>query len=330
LRYPFIVWLQKCALRNQKPISMDIIHCNPAQEFQEQRNLPQKKQATNDRSPLEKLIAILQDGASKGKKKGWYLKELRVTDKEKKRLSNVETQRLWTEVQLLESYLNYSQSRKQRWKKNNITGKFMKSSATSKALTTTYLVETAYGRGNLFLLRLRKKARGSDGSISSVIPPKGKKNDHIDRHRCIIEDREMAKSKYTAKHLYALNARRDDLAKFSTQSREAHRERYKKAADEYDELETDSTKRNWEMVAREHDEQQPNIKNRIIEALKANPKVSWQALEETIQHWCSASTIWRWVTSLAGYKCYCPRKGHIFNSLVTFETIGRGLEQGSI
>jgi hypothetical protein len=45
-------------------------------------NFPQKKQATDDRSPLEKLIAILQDGASKGKKKGWYLKELRVTDKE--------------------------------------------------------------------------------------------------------------------------------------------------------------------------------------------------------------------------------------------------------
>jgi hypothetical protein len=34
------------------------------------------------------------------------------------------------------------------------------------------------------------------------------------------------------------------------------------------------------MVARKHDEQQLNIKRRIIEALKANPKVSWQALEE--------------------------------------------------
>jgi hypothetical protein len=193
----------------------------------------------------------------------------------------------------------FSEQQKKRWKKNIITGKFMKSSATSKALTTTYLVETAYGRGNVFLLRLRKKARRSDGSISAVIPPKEKKNDGIDRHHCIIEDREMAKSKYTAKHLYALNARRDcrdDLAKFSTQSREAHHERFKKAADEYDELEPD-TKRNWDMVAREHDEQQLNIKQRIIEALKANPKIYWQALEETIQHWCSASTIRRWVTS---------------------------------
>jgi hypothetical protein len=54
----------------------------------------------------------------------------------------------------------------------------------------------------------------------------------------------MAKSKYTAKHLYASNACRDDLA-------------------EYDELET-NTKRNWEMVAREHDEQQLNIFNSLI------------------------------------------------------------------
>jgi hypothetical protein len=63
-----------------------------------------------------------------------------------------------------------------------------------------------------------------------------KKNDDIDRHHYIIEDQEMAKSKYTAKHLYALNACRDDLAKFSTQSREDRHERYTKAADEYDEL----------------------------------------------------------------------------------------------
>jgi hypothetical protein len=180
-------------------------------------NLPaQKKQAIDDRSPIEKLIAILEDGASKGKKKGWYLKELRVTDKEKNRLSNVETQRLWTEVQLLESYLNYSQSRKPR-RKNTISGKFMKSSATSKALTLTYLVQTAYGRGCCFLARLRKKARESDGSIGAVIPLKEKKNDDIDHDHCIIEDREMAKSKNTAKHLYALNACRDALAKFSTE-----------------------------------------------------------------------------------------------------------------
>jgi hypothetical protein len=106
---------------------------------------PQKKQVIDDQSPIEKLIAVLQDGASKGKKKGWYLKEIRATtstDKDKERLSNDESQRLWTEVQLLESYLKYSQSGKPKWKKNRITGKFLKSSATSKALTTTYLVRS--------------------------------------------------------------------------------------------------------------------------------------------------------------------------------------------
>jgi hypothetical protein len=119
-------------------------------------NLPGKKQFTDDRSPLERLINILQDGACKGKKKGWYLKELRVTDKGKTRLSKVEIQQLWTEVQLLECYIKHSQSREPR-RKNNRTGKYMKSSATSKALTsTTYLVETTYGRSKSFLWRLRK------------------------------------------------------------------------------------------------------------------------------------------------------------------------------
>jgi hypothetical protein len=43
----------------------------------------------------------------RARRKGGILKEHRVADKEKNRLSNVETQRLWIEVQLLESYLNY-------------------------------------------------------------------------------------------------------------------------------------------------------------------------------------------------------------------------------
>jgi hypothetical protein len=151
-----------------------------------------------------------------------------------------------------------------------------------------------------------KDARGDDGSISAVIPMKEKNNADNDQHHGIIENRDLAKCKYTSKHLYALNACRDQLAKFSATSREANIERYKKAADDYDELEVD-TKSNWEMVARQHDEQQPTIKRQIIEAIRANPKVSWQALEETLQHWCSATTIWRWVTSFAGYKCYCER-----------------------
>jgi hypothetical protein len=48
-----------------------------------------------------------------------------------------------------------------------------------------------------------------------------------------------------------------------------------------------------------HDEQQPTIKDRIIQGLKANPKISWEKLEELVGRWCSASTIWRWVTSHA-------------------------------
>jgi hypothetical protein len=53
------------------------------------------------------------------------------------------------------------------------------------------------------------------------------------------------------------------------------------------------------LTPRRHDEQQqPMIKSRIIEMLKRNPKISWEALELAIDRWCSASKIRRCVTSL--------------------------------
>jgi hypothetical protein len=54
------------------------------------------------------------------------------------------------------------------------------------------------------------------------------------------------------------------------------------------------------LEARKHDEQQPTIKDLIIQGFKATPKISWDKLEKQVGRWCSASTIWQWVTLHVG------------------------------
>jgi hypothetical protein len=54
------------------------------------------------------------------------------------------------------------------------------------------------------------------------------------------------------------------------------------------------------LEARKHHEQQPTIKDLIIQGFKATPKISWDKLEKQVGRWCSASTIWQWVTLHAG------------------------------
>ena len=283
--------------RKRKAVA--VLDCSP----------PEKKAAKDDRSPLEKLVDTLQDGALKSKQKGWYLKMIRGTSEGPKRMTDTEDRRLLHEAALLSSYSAIVSKPVQKKSKE---GKFKKTSAKSKGATLTYLVETAYGKGKGYLVALKKRAKraGNDGI---ELPPKNQRKEAAERleaategYNCVIENREMAKEMYTAKYLYTTNRCREAIANYENQSRDDHIRRQQEAAEEYDKLNKDE-KMLWEMKAREHDEKQPHIKYIIIEHIKKNPKISWHALEKRIDYWCSASTIWRWVTSFAGYKCYCER-----------------------
>ena len=59
--------------------------------------------------------------------------------------------------------------------------------------------------------------------------------------------------------------------------------------------------------SRLHLAQQPFIKDRIIDLLQTNNNASYVQLESSINNWCSAETIRRWVTSRPGYKLYRER-----------------------
>jgi hypothetical protein len=268
-----------------------------------------KKKTNNRKMPVEILVERLQHGSRYRLKKGWYCAQERSKraaagregENGKKRLSRTEQQQLLIEVLLLESY---NKSKPEVVQGHGQRGVFLKTSATSKGATLAYLVSTAWGRANNYLYRLKKKAMAEDGSVSTVLPATPNKSDSTnDEQFAVITSRELAKSIYTPKFLFALDqCRHEKNRNLDLQStKQGYQERHAIALDKYDHLTPDRRKR-WEMEARGHDEEQPLIKSRITEMLKRDPKISWESLELGIDRWCSASTIRRWVTSFDGFE----------------------------
>jgi hypothetical protein len=63
----------------------------------------------------------------------------------------------------------------------------------------------------------------------------------------------------------------------------------------------------WESKSRSQILRQPHIRDNIIEAMRANPSKSFDQIAEDIGHWCSASTIHKWIQSHHGYTTYAQR-----------------------
>ena len=123
----------------------------------------------------------------------------------------------------------------------------------------------------------------------------------------MLENRELAKTIYTARHLYAKNYCLVEAKKANCRGETiVHATKYKEALLAYDNLDEDNLKY-WAKAERDHDEKQPHVKYWIIDHVKKNPKISWQKLEDKIEGWCSDDTIRRWMLSFAGYKTYCER-----------------------
>ena len=66
----------------------------------------------------------------------------------------------------------------------------------------------------------------------------------------------------------------------------------------------DVVKEYWESHARDIVEQLPVIRQRLFDALRKDSIIPYDDLANYIQHWCSASTISRWVMSIEGFTMY--------------------------
>ena len=129
-----------------------------------------------------------------------------------------------------------------------------------KAHTLRYLVETGYGKGKMDFPRLRQEAVDESGSQDVVL---GEKQPSHLLARSVIEDWGFSRTKYTAKHLFALNKCRRDTSTFVSYNPKEYKTQLVTYRGEYDLLDA-SEKELWELNARQHDEMQPSIKHQIV------------------------------------------------------------------
>ena len=73
------------------------------------------------------------------------------------------------------------------------------------------------------------------------------------------------------------------------------------------ENESEVVKKHWEAQRREHVKIQPKIKGQLMDALRKNNSISYGGLAGSINQWCSAATIRRWVISREGYNLFTER-----------------------
>jgi hypothetical protein len=125
----------------------------------------------------------------------------------------------------------------------------------------------------------------------------------------VIEDRAYAQATYTATYLFTLDCvKRTKQATYHDRwpPNEQVRE-WKMPAARAWKYATKAQREVLDMKAREHDNQQPLIVERVIQSLQTNASKSCGAVSLDIGEWCSATTIQAWLASFKSYSVYVER-----------------------
>jgi hypothetical protein len=124
----------------------------------------------------------------------------------------------------------------------------------------------------------------------------------------VIEDRAYARATYTATYLFTLDYVKRTKTTYHDRwpTNDQVREWKARAARAW-KYSTMTQREVWDMKAREHDNQQPLIAERVIQSFQTNASKSYGAVSLDIGEWCSASTIQVWVASFKSYSIYVER-----------------------
>jgi hypothetical protein len=126
----------------------------------------------------------------------------------------------------------------------------------------------------------------------------------------VIEDIAYAQATYTATYLFTSDyVKRTKQATYHDRwpSNEQVREWKARVARAW-KYATKAQREAWDKKAREHDNQQPLIAERVIQLLQTNASKSYGAVSlDIVGEWCSATTIQAWLASFKSYSVYVER-----------------------
>lgn len=277
------------ASRNRKsPENFGETHCLP--------------KVTPEKPALAGIHSILTDGYQRNRGRGWRAKDLGVFDLGSR---NEQFQSLLVEdARELKGYLAVAHN---KHNKRGLGGLFKKAKGKYNPISMKYLA-AAWDVGLNTATNLLKKRAAERASPNNEPKPDSPV------HLSVIDSLEAAKAKYTPKSLYISSrirerSEQDEVFAYDSGSAERINFYREEAKAEW----VGITHREpevvayWEMQVRSKLERQPFIRDQIIESLRENPAKSFDKVSEDIGHWCSSTTIQRWISSHSGYATYAER-----------------------
>jgi hypothetical protein len=173
--------------------------------------------------------------------------------------------------------------------------------------TITYLSKAWGVSKNFPLINLKKRAALGLLSLNTATKQKTKP-----MKLGIIDSLEATKVHYSAKALFVANRIHERTAKeavyaYESVTRAKHLHEFREEAKGEWVVAEPNIVHFWEAQSRSKIAQQPQIRDNIIEAMRANPTKSFEQITVDIGNWCSASTIQKWIASHSGYTTYAQR-----------------------
>ncbi|KAI2498747.1 hypothetical protein MHU86_15758 [Fragilaria crotonensis] len=147
-------------------------------------------------------------------------------------------------------------------------------------------------------------------SLEHDVSVKGGITAAVKSSKCVIDNRAAARAWYTPQRLFIdkqVHVRHAEAEMLAYESRKAKNYEWTEEAKAEWVLLDASVKEEWIFHARNHDERQPYIRDQIIQAIQRSPTKSFDKIAADIDHWCSASTIHKWLSSHDSYSVYVER-----------------------
>jgi Transposase len=245
---------------------------------------------------------ILASGASRGKKKGWRAKELGVfqlgsRNERFQSLLREDTKELLGFL----SGLSTTGSDPRQHNNKGRNGRYTKRKNKSNPFTISYLAK-AWGVGRHFPLKNIKKGREQTKEEKKSNPTQ----------LSVINSLDAAKIHFSAKNLFIahrveVRTNFEKVFAYDTHTRAERFHLFREEAKGEWVVAEPNLRKYWEALSRSKIARQPQIRDNIIEVMRANPAKSFDQIAQDIGDWCSARTIKRWIVQHSGYTTYAQR-----------------------
>ena len=279
---------------------------------------PPPKKKVDNRSPAEKIVDKMKEGVRLKKPFGWWRDAHGLRQDGKNHFSTREKDALLSEWHLLKQHFASHPQYRGR------DGRFKSVRKGSKNPATLGYFLWAWGRkGERYINTVRKQlhdAWAGSAEYEEIMdtmlhfPATDDNGEKV--HESVIDSPSLAARFFTPARLYATNTLRQQKEDGSSANRiyneeevgSSYSSRLSALMEKYESINADN-KVFWEAKSREKIALQPTIRGAIVDAMRRDPKMSWESIEadDAINHWCSADTIRRWVESREGYCLYAER-----------------------